>query len=145
MTSSRPRPQDRLLLREGALPAGEHVIASRSPALWMLLSLPLLGYFVWYHRAQCDCRRLLDDNSDPWLWMALLFPGMFLLVPYAIAQARIVARVELASRMPFSTVAYLALCVGGFFVPALLAVALQRRLNAAARVDPAQLRRMRIG
>ena len=133
------------MLREGAVLPGERLIAPRSTALWVLLSLPVVGYFVWYYRAQCDCRRLLDDNSDPWLWMAMLFPGMLLLVPYAVAQARIVARVELAARMPFPTAVYTALCAAGFFVPALLPLVLQRRLNQAARMDPAQFLRLPIG
>ena len=54
---------------------------------------------------------------------------MLLVVPYAAAQARVVARVELATQRPFGTVAYVGLCVGGFFVPALLTLVLQRRLN----------------
>jgi hypothetical protein len=47
--------------------------------------------------------------------------------------------------MPFPTAVYTALCVAGFFVPALLPLVLQRRLNQAARIDPAQLRRLPIG
>jgi hypothetical protein len=140
-----PPPQDRVVLREGATPPDERLIEPRSTALWTLLSLPILGYFVWYYRAQCDCRRLLDDASDPWFWMVMLFPGMLLLVPYAAAQARIVARVELATRRPLGAVAYTALCAAGFFVPALLPLVLQRRLSEAARMDPAELRRLRIG
>src|SRR5579872_1913521 len=137
MTS--PPPQDRLVLREGAARPGERLTEPRSTLLWTLLSLPLLGYFVWYFRAQCDTRRLLDDVSDPWFWLVMVFPGMFLLVPYAIAQARLVARVEVATRRPLGTPAYMALCVFGFFVPALLALALQPRLNQAARTDPGLL------
>jgi hypothetical protein len=132
------------VLREGAARPEERLIAPRSAALWTLLSLPLLGYFVWYFRAQLDCRRLLDDSSDLWLWMVMLFPGMFLVIPYAIAQARIVARVEVATRRPFHTAAFLALCVGGFVVPALLPLFLQQRLNHAARMRPAELRRLPI-
>lgn len=127
------RPQDRLVLREGAAPPQERLIQPHSVLLWTVLSLPLVGYFVWYHRAMRDCSRLLDDGSNPWFWMAMLFPGMLLIVPYAVAQARIVARVELATHRPFRTAAYLGLCAGGFFVPALLTLVLQSRLNQAAR------------
>jgi hypothetical protein len=129
------------VLREGSARPGENVIRPRSVALWTVLSLPLLGYFVWYYRAQGDCIRLLDDTSQPWLWMAMLFPGMLLVVPYAVAQARIVARVEVATRRPFGTASYLALCAGGFFVPALLPLFLQPRLNQAARMDHIELQR----
>jgi hypothetical protein len=108
--------------------------------LWTLLSLPLLGYFVWYWRALRDCSRLLDDDSEPWFWMAMLFPGVVLVIPYAAAQARVVARVEVASRVSLSSGAYLGLCLAGFFVPALMPLVLQPRLNQAARVDPAKLR-----
>jgi hypothetical protein len=59
-----------------------------------------------------------------------------------VAQARIVARVELATRRPLPTVAYLALCVFGFVAPALLPLILQPRLNRAARMDVDELRRM---
>jgi hypothetical protein len=131
--SSTPRPQDRLVLREDAVHPIERVIEPRSVALWTALSLPLIGYFVWYYRAHRDCSRLLDDEaSDPWFWMAMLFPGMLLLIPYAVAQAKIVARVEIATRAPFSTAAYLGLCVGGFLLPALMPLVLQARLNRAA-------------
>jgi len=136
-------PQDRVALREGAAPQGSGLIEPRSTPLWVVLSLPVLGYFVWYFRAQCDCRRLVDDTSDPWFWMVMLFPGMVLVVPYAIAQARIAARVEIATRQPLGTALYIALCAAGFFVPALLPLVLQRRLNEAARMDPAELRRLR--
>jgi formate-dependent nitrite reductase membrane component NrfD len=78
------------------------------------------------------------------MWMAMLFPGMLLVIPYAVAQARIVARVEVATRRPLPTVAYLAVCVVGFVIPALLALVLQPRLNQAARMDVEELRRMRI-
>jgi hypothetical protein len=139
-----PRPQDHLRLRDGAAARGQGVINPHSAALWTVLSLPLLGYFVWYYRAYRDCSRLLDDSSDPWLWMAMLFPGMVLVVPYAIAQAKVVARVEIASKMSLSTAGYAALCVGGFLIPALMPLVLQPRLNRAARIDPAQLRRMPI-
>ena len=143
MSSTRPRPQDRLVFREGAARPEERVIQPRSAVLWTVLSLPLLGYFVWYYRALRDCERLLDDGSDPWFWMAMLFPGVLLVVPYAVAQARVVARVEIATRMSFATVAYLALCVGGFFVPALMPLVLQTRLNRAARMKPDDLRRLK--
>jgi len=142
MSSTRPRPQDRLVVREGMARPEDRLIEPRSVLLWTVLSLPLLGYFVWYYRALRDSARLLDDDSDPWLWMAMLFPGMLLVVPYAVAQARVVARVEIATRMPFGVVAYLALCVGGFFVPALLPLVLQPRLNRAARTKPVDLRRL---
>jgi hypothetical protein len=144
MSSTRSRPQDRLLLREGAAGREQRLIEPHSVLLWTVLSLPLLGYLVWYYRALRDCARLLDDGSEPWFWMTMLFPGMLLVVPYAVAQARVVARVELATRSPFGTPAYLGLCVGGFFVPALLALVLQGRLNRAAMISPAQLRRLRI-
>jgi hypothetical protein len=140
----RTRPQDRLLLREGAAHPGERVIEPHSVALWTVLSLPVVGYFVWYYRAHRDCSRLLDDSSDPWFWLAMLFPGMLLVLPYAIAQAKIVARVETAARMPFGITAYLALCTGGFFIPALLPLVLQVRLNRAARMRPAELRSLPI-
>ncbi len=130
------------MLREGMAPPDDHLIEPRSVLLWTVLSLPLVGYFVWYYRALRDCARLLDDGSDPWFWMAMLFPGMLLVVPYAVAQARVVARVEVATRMPFGVVTYLALCAGGFFVPALLPLVLQTRLNRAARTNPADLRRL---
>lgn len=135
-------PQDRLLLRDGAAHPTQRVIEPHSVVLWTIISLPVLGYFVWYYRAQRDCSRLLDANSDPWLWMAMLFPGMLVLLPYAIAQAKIVARVEVASRASLSTGAYLALCLGGFLIPALMPLVLQPRLNQAARMDPTQLRRL---
>ena len=140
MTPVAQRPQDRLRLRPDAAP-GHRVIEPHSTILWTVLSLSLIGYFVWYYRAQRECSRLLDHESDPWLWMAMLFPGMLLVVPYAVAQARIVARVEIASRRPLKTAAYLALCVSGFVIPALMPLVLQPRLNAAARIDPDQLRR----
>jgi hypothetical protein len=136
------RPQDRLRIREGAVRPEERVIEPHSVALWTVLSLPLVGYFVWYYRAQRDCARLLDDSSDPWFWMAMLFPGMLLVLPYAVAQARIVARVEVASRVTFGTPVYLALCAGSFLIPALLPLTLQGRLNQAARMQPADVRRL---
>jgi len=120
------------------------VIEPRSVALWTALSLPLLGYFVWYYQAHRDCERLLDDGADAWFWMAMLFPGMIFVVPYAVAQARVVARVEVATRMPFATAAYVGLCVAGFFVPALLALVLQSRLNRAARMTPDALRQLKL-
>jgi hypothetical protein len=144
MSTAPVRPQDRLVLRKGVAPPGERVIEPRSVVLWTVLSLPLLGYFVWYYRALRDCARLLDDGSDPWFWMTMLFPGMLLIVPYAIAQAKLVARVEVATRMPFGIVAYLGLCVGGFFVPALMPLVLQTRLNRAARMSPAARRQLRL-
>jgi hypothetical protein len=133
------RPQDRLRLRDVA-DGGQRVIEPRSTLLWTVLSLPLLGYFVWYWRALRDCSRLVDDDSEPWFWMAMLFPGMVLVIPYAAAQARVVARVEVASRASLSSAAYLGLCLGGFFIPALMPLVLQPRLNRAARVDPVKLR-----
>lgn len=143
MTPVSERPQDHLRLRPDAPP--EHrPIDPHSTVLWTILSLSLIGYFIWYFRATRECSRLLDHSSDPWLWMAMLFPGMLLVIPYAIAQARIVARVEVASRRPLPTVGYLALCVVGFVIPALLPLVLQPRLNQAARMDVDELRRMRI-
>jgi hypothetical protein len=137
------RPQDRLRLRPDA-PPGHRVTEPHSTLLWTILSVSLIGYFVWYYRATRECSRLLDHSSDPWMWMAMLFPGMLLVVPYAIAQARIVARVEIASRRPLHTAAYLALCVFGFVIPALLPLVLQPRLNRASRIDVEELRRMPI-
>jgi hypothetical protein len=137
------RPQDRLRLAPHA-PRGHRVIEPHSTVLWTILSLSLIGYFVWYFRATRECSRLLDRHSDPWFWMAMLFPGMLLVVPYAVAQARIVARVEIASRRPLHTMAYLALCVLGFLAPALLPLMLQPRLNQAARMDVEELRRLPI-
>lgn len=145
MSHIAPRPQDRLRLVEGAAPPGERVIDPHSAILWAALSLPLIGYFVWYHRAYRDCSRLLDDGTDPWLWMVMLFPGMLLVIPYAIAQAKMVARVEIATRRPLPTAGYLALCAFGFFIPALLPLALQPRLNRAAVTDYRALRRLTLG
>lgn len=133
------------MLRDGAAPPGGGLIETRSTVLWTLLSLPVLGYFAWYFLAQRDCRRLLEDASDPWFWMVMLFPGMLLVIPYAVAQARLVARVEIAARRPLGAPAFVALCVVSFFVPAILPLALQRRLNEAARMDPDELRRLRVG
>lgn len=144
MSVPRPRPQDRLQLREGAAHPNERLIEPHSALVWTILSLPVVGYLVWYYRAQRDCARLLDDELNPWFWMAMLFPGMLLLIPYAVAQARVVARVEVASRMPFATPAYLGLCAGGFLIPALLPLVLQGRLNRAARTSPAELRSLRV-
>jgi hypothetical protein len=56
------------------------------------------------------------------------------------AQARVVARVEVATRVSLSSAGYLALCVGGVLVPALMPLVLQPRLNEAARIDPVKLR-----
>ena len=140
MTPPLVRPQDHLRIRLDATAAGQRVIEPRSTALWTVLSLPLLGYFVWYWLALRDCSRLLDDESEPWFWMAMLFPGLILVIPYAAAQARVVARVEVASRASLSSAAYLALCVGGFLIPALMPLVLQPRLNQAAQIDPAKLR-----
>lgn len=142
MSHSAPRPQDRLHVRPGAVRPGERVIDPRSVILWTFLSLPLIGYFVWYYRAHSDCSRLLDDSSDPWFWLVMVFPGMLLVVPYAVAQAKMVARVELATRRRLPTAAYLALCALGFFVPALMPLALQPRLNQAAQTDLTTLRRL---
>jgi hypothetical protein len=136
------RPQDHLRLREGAAPLGARLIEPRSVVLWTALSLPLIGYFVWYYRAQRDCTRLLNDGSDPWFWMVMLFPGMLLLIPYAAAQARVVARVEVASESSLGTVGYLALCLVGFVIPAAMPLVLQPRLNRAARIGSERLRHM---
>jgi hypothetical protein len=134
------RPQDHLRIRPDTAVREQRMIPPRSTALWTVLSLPLLGYFVWYWLALRDCSRLLDDDSEPWFWMAMLFPGLILVIPYAAAQARVVARVEVASGSSMSSVGYLALCVGGCLVPALMPLVLQPRLNRAAQIDPAQLR-----
>jgi len=98
LTPPSERPQDQLRLRSGGAPPRERAIQPHSTALWTILSLSLLGYFFWYYRAQRECQRLLEDRSDPWLWMMMLFPGMLLVIPYAVAQARVVARVEIAAR-----------------------------------------------
>ena len=134
------RPQDQLRIRPGGAMREHRVIQPRSALLWTVLSLPLLGYFVWYWLALRDCSRLIDDDSLPWFWMAMLFPGLILVIPYVAAQARVVARVEVASRSSLSSVGYLALCVGGCVLPALMPLVLQPRLNQAARLDPARLR-----
>jgi len=134
------RPQDHLRIRPDTPVRAQRVIPPRSTALWTVLSLPLLGYFVWYWLALRDCSRLVDDDSEPWFWMAMLFPGLILVIPYAAAQARVVARVEVASRSSLSSAGYLALCVGGFLLPALMPLVLQPRLNQAARIEPAKLR-----
>jgi hypothetical protein len=134
------RPQDHLRIRSDTAVREQRMIPPRSTALWTVLSLPLLGYFVWYWLALRDCSRLLDDDSEPWFWMAMLFPGLILVIPYAAAQARVVARVEVASGSSMSSVGYLALCVGGCLVPALMPLVLQPRLNRAAQIDPAKLR-----
>lgn len=144
MSHSAPRPQDRLHLRQGAARPGERVIEPHSVILWTLASLPLIGYFVWYYRAHRDCSRLLDDSSDPWFWLVMLFPGMLLVIPYAVAQAKMAARVEVATRRPLPTAGYLVLCAFGFFVPALMPLALQPRLNQAARTDRTTLRRLAV-
>ena len=141
---TREPPQDRVVLRDGAAPVAERLIRPRPTALWVLASLPVLGYFAWYFLAQRDCRRLLDDASDPWLWMVMLFPGMILIIPYAAAQARIAARVEIATRRPLGVAAYTLLCIAGFFLPAALTLVLQRRLNEAALMDPVELRALRV-
>jgi hypothetical protein len=145
VSHSSPRPQDRLRLLDGAARPGERVIEPHSAIRWTLASLPLIGYFIWYHRAHRDCSRLLEDSSDPWFWLVMLFPGMLLVIPYAIAQAKMVARVEIATRRPLPTAGYLALCAFGFFIPALLPLALQPRLNQAAATDYATLRRLAVG
>jgi hypothetical protein len=134
------RPQDHLRIRPEGAVRGQRVIEPRSTLLWTVLSLPLLGYFVWYWRTLRDCSRLLDDDSEPWFWMAMLFPGVVLVIPYAAAQARVVARVEVASRLSLSSAAYLALCIVGFLIPAVMPLVLQPRLNQAAGIDPARLR-----
>jgi hypothetical protein len=140
MTQPLARPQDHLRIRSDATVRAQRVIGPRSTVLWTVLSLPLLGYFVWYWLTLRDCSRLVDDDSEPWFWMAMLFPGLILVIPYAAAQARVVARVEVATRSSMSSVAYLALCVGGCLVPALIPLVLQPRLNRAARIEPAKLR-----
>lgn len=134
------RPQDHLRIRPDAVVREHRVIQPRSIVLWTVLSLPLLGYFVWYWLALRDCSRLIDDDRDPWFWMAMLFPGLILVIPYVAAQARVVARVEVASRSSLSSAGYLALCVAGCVLPALMPLVLQPRLNHAARIDPARLR-----
>jgi len=140
MTQPLGRPQDHLRIRPAAAAREQRVIEPRSTLLWTVLSLPLLGYFVWYWRALRDCSRLLDDDSEPWFWLAMVFPGLILVIPYAAAQARVVARVEVASRVSLSSAGYLALCIGGFLIPALMPLVLQPRLNRAAQIDPVKLR-----
>ena len=61
MTPVAQRPQDRLRLRPGAS-ATQRVIDPRSTPLWTVLSLSLIGYFIWYFRAQRDCSRLLAPS-----------------------------------------------------------------------------------
>lgn len=139
------RPQDHLRIRPDATVREQHVIQPRSAVLWTLLSLPLLGYFVWYWLALRDCSRLVDDDSEPWFWLAMLFPGLILVIPYAAAQARVVARVEVASRSSLSSAGYVALCVGGCLLPALMPLVLQPRLNRAAQIDPVRLRATPLG
>jgi hypothetical protein len=134
------RPQDRLRIRLDGAVSRQRVIEPRSALLWTVLSLPLLGYFVWYWLALRDCSRLIDDDSEAWFWLAMLFPGLILVIPYVAAQARVVARVEVASRESLSSAAYLALCVGVVLIPALMPLVLQPRLNRAARIDPVKLR-----
>ena len=134
------RPQDHLRIRPGAAMREQRVIQPRNIVLWTVLSLPLLGYFVWYWLASRDCSRLIDDDSQPWFWMAMLFPGLILVIPYVAAQARVVARVEVASRSSLRSAGYIALCVGGCVIPALMPLVLQPRLNRAAGIDPARLR-----
>ena len=91
MTESQPRPQDRLRLRDDAPRPEVRLIEPRSVALWTLLSLPLVGYFFWYYFAHRDCSLLAeDDATNPWFWLAMIFPGMVLVIPYAAAQAKIV-------------------------------------------------------
>jgi hypothetical protein len=140
VTQPLARPQDHLRIRPDAAVREQRVTQPRSIVLWTVLSLPLLGYFVWYWLALRDCSRLIDDDSQPWFWMAMLFPGLILVIPYAAAQARVVARVEVASRSSLGSAGYLALCVGGFLLPALMPLVLQPRLNRAAQIDPAKLR-----
>jgi hypothetical protein len=140
MTPPVARPQDHLRIRLDGAVSRQRVIDPRSTLLWTVLSLPLLGYFVWYWLALRDCSRLIDDDSEPWFWLAMLFPGLILVIPYVAAQARVVARVEVASRQSLSSAAYLALCVGGVLIPALMPLVLQPRLNRAARIDPVKLR-----
>jgi hypothetical protein len=140
MTQPLARPQDHLRIRPEAAVREQRVIQPRSTMLWTVLSVPLLGYFVWYWLALRDCSRLIDDDSEPWFWMAMLFPGLILVIPYAAAQARVVARVEVASKSSLSSAGYLALCVGGCLLPALMPLVLQPRLNRAAQIDPATLR-----
>lgn len=139
MTQPFERQQDHLRIRPDGAVREHRVIEPRSTLLWTMLSLPLLGYFVWYWRALRDCSRLIDDDSEPWFWLAMLFPGLILVIPYAAAQARVVARVEVASRSSLSSAAYLMLCVGGFLIPALMPLVLQPRLNRAAQLDPVKL------
>lgn len=141
MSVSTGRPQDALRIRHGGVRPGWQPVTPRSTLLWTVLSLPLLGYFAWYVQAQRDCARLIGDRSRAWFWLVMVFPGMLLVLPYAVAQARVVARVEIASRTPLNTARYLALCVGGFLIPALMPLVLQGRLNDAARTDPDILRR----
>ncbi|HKO29291.1 MAG TPA: hypothetical protein VJU80_17660 [Solirubrobacteraceae bacterium] len=140
MTQPLVRPQDHLRIRPESAVRMQRVIPPRSTLLWTVLSLPLLGYFVWYWLALRDCARLVDDDSEPWFWMAMLFPGLILVIPYVAAQARVVARVEVASRSSLSSVGYLALCVGGVLLPALMPLVLQPRLNQASRIEPTKLR-----
>jgi hypothetical protein len=123
-------PQDEVTLREPLL--STPLIPRRSRALAVAVSLPLIGYTYWYYRATSDAHLLLGRRANPWPWVVMVFPGVLLVLPYAYAQAKLVARVEVATGRAFSSAAYVLLCLTGFVLPAVLAFVLQARLNEAA-------------
>lgn len=139
-TDARSRPQDTVRLVPGAEPDIDSPISPRSVPLSVLVSLPVVGYFYWYWRATRDCARLLDQDIDPWAWLCMVFPGMILVLPYLYAQGKLVARVEVATREPLGGAVYLTLVMAGVLVPAVLPLALQPRLNRAARTEIGALR-----
>lgn len=135
--------QDRVVLSPRAPVRAGPARPARSVLASVLISVPLIGYFLWYYRATRDCEELLGEDLNPWQWLVMLFPGLVLLFPYGYAQAKLVARVELAAAEPLRAIAFVALCVGGFLLPALLPLVLQPRLNRALAADSMELRRAR--
>lgn len=109
----------------------------------VVISFSFLGYLWWYARAVRDCARLQSSEIAVWPWLAALFPGALLVLPYFYAQAKLVARVEIATARPLKLAAYLAVCAVGCLMPPLMPLVLQSRLNSAARRDPAELRSAR--
>jgi hypothetical protein len=142
--TARSRPQDTVRLVAGAEPDVDSPISPRSVPLSVLVSLPVVGYFYWYWHATRDCARLLDQDIDPWAWLCMVFPGMILVIPYMYAQAKLVARIETATREPLGTGTYFVLVMAGVLVPALFPLTLQPRLNRAARIDVDELRSLPI-
>lgn len=140
LRTARPRPQDTVRLVPGAEAEISSPIEPRSVPLSVLVSLPVVGYFYWYWHATRDSALLLDQEIEPWAWLCMVFPGMLLVLPFIYAQVKLVARVEAGTREPLGTATYLAVCLGGVLVPALLPLTLQPRLNRAAHTDVAELR-----